>query len=437
MGGTSGLVSRLMQHVFPTPLEKAQLQSVYANLALARERLELEEKRIREDWDERREHQIKQIEATYKLDQDRELMRRWPFEVSAPAFVRFSQRNAGAALNVVLWPEQRRNPHLDAAIANGLVRNFHMAADALLDFVPRAFHHDVIYYRETEKPIKAERPTLSGQQLDATVYSLAATEPTALIQVAVEGPHALRLSYSCWGWSGDSKGPMSGSVVAEAQAPMSVDDVATALLAVIAALSDQFGLVRTLARPSAPRFFDVLARGGALQFRDDRQNTPPRSLEDMLVGSYRSALDAVGSVQPELAAEAAAAAALAAQGLGRDGLAEDFLDSALGYCRKAHPTELRDPETAVKRLLRPALNGPEPQIRKALREIRKLDPNDYREVNANMTLEEILAGMSEYDQALEPEAREKIRAKVTELLTYTPKIGIFGKAGVGKVFHPG
>ncbi|MEH0197627.1 GTPase [Caulobacter sp. CCNWLY153] len=435
MGGgsglASGLVSRIMQHIFPTPLEKAQLHSLYENLDLARQRLEREEDRVREEWNLRRDLQLKQIEAGHTLEQDRDLMRRWPLEVPAPAFLRYSQGRTGAALNVVLWPEQRRTPHLEAARANGLLQNFHTAADALLDSAARMFGQDVIFYRETEKPSGVARPTLSGQQLEATLYSLTATEPTVLLQVAVEGPQALRLNYSCWAWAGDKQEPLSGSIVVEGAAPMSAKDIERALLAVICALSDQYQLVRTLKDPKAPRFLQLLGVDCGLRVRDDRSAGEAMSIEELLGRNYRSALDDVAGSQPTLAAEAAARAALAAKGRGLHDLAETFLGTSLDHYRAGQPGG-HDMGRVVALLMRPSSRDPEPLVRNALREIRNLDPMDFREKGGKMTLEDVLASFGEYDKQLSPEAREKLRAKITELMTYRPKVGIFGKAGVGK-----
>jgi hypothetical protein len=327
MGAGSGMVNRVMQHLLPTPFEAAQAEGIYANLVLARERLQIEQRRSEAEWDVRRELLLRQILATRDAEQDRALTQRWPLKLQPAAFLRYSQDRKGEALNVILRQEPRRSSKpYTVEQAKAIWQPFNIAADALIDSIPQFLSNDVIYYRET---VPDDHVVLYGQQLEATVYSLTNTEPTALLQVSIASATTLKIAWSCWGWAGAVASPQSGwiNVDVTGEGFTLVREIEAALLTVICALNDQFHTARTLANPKTPRLFSLLKIAPTIRFsRDDAGSGEAVSevAPQLLIRSHSATLNLIARHSPSIAAECATRTAKTATATGNDDLAESF-----------------------------------------------------------------------------------------------------------------
>ena len=255
IGGSSSLVNRVLQRFFPTPLEKAQYESIQQTMILAREEVAAKEVRAEKDWNERRALLMAQLEGGAEQDRNRDLMQKWPLGVPAAAIVRTSQERAGRTLNVIVVPNPRALLNEDPRQLGQCWTAYNVAADRMQDSAARLFGDDVLFYWENLRPSANPLPP-RGQELISTLYSLTSTEPTVLVQFALISGGQLQLSWSTWGWAGDNNLPEKGSFAVEIDPNDAELDrvIEKALIALVCALSDRFQLLRHLQSVCEPRF---------------------------------------------------------------------------------------------------------------------------------------------------------------------------------------
>lgn len=101
--------SRLVQHVFPTPLENAQLHSIYEQIKLAREQLASAERRHEETIAMQRsqlEQQLQmhreRIQADQGLRDHQKQLDTWPLLTLASSIMSVSRRYPHPPLNVIV-----------------------------------------------------------------------------------------------------------------------------------------------------------------------------------------------------------------------------------------------------------------------------------------------------------------------------------------------
>ena len=381
IGGSSSIVTRLLQRYFPTPLEKAQHENILQSMKIAREEIAAREARAEKDLEVRRELLLTQIDASAKQDENRNEMQRWPLGPTAAAIVRASQKRKGSALNVIVVPNSRILNDEDPQKLGACWSAFNVAVDRMQDTAAKYFGEDVLFYWENIRPQNA-RPPLRGQELVSTVYALTSTEPTALIQVALLNGRTLQLSWSTWGWVGDEGEPDSGNV----QIEINPDEPALdkvferAQTALICALSDRFQLLRCIQSAREPKFVSVNAFVSNVAMTIYNGNTDEydvASASESLVESYITSLDKIAQNAPYLAADFAASAALRLNMKSDPKAADRLLQCALNYYRAGLPEQESEKEV-IGSLMERFFDGPSPQkIQLALRDVRHLSYSDY------------------------------------------------------------
>lgn len=439
LGASSAVVGRALQHMWPTPLEKAQLQSIHDNLALAYERLASEERRAAQDHALRRETLNAQLQAAEKGQIDMVEMREWPLETTAGSIVRFSQRQAGSALTVILKRSYVSMEDHKSAPVQALLTAFEGAVGRMGDVIRSYFDGDVLFYKETcISP--GRKTTLTGQQLVSTIYSLTHTEPVALVEAIVEGPNTIAFQVACWGWAKDADAPELGarskiSVTVADDRAEAEQQLRDAMLTVVTLLSDQFQTLRHMARPKPLRTFEVMKRLATLQFTglgERADNLVVQSARDLLVAGLSQTIQAIDAVAPPFAVEAGARAALDALASGDQTRAEHELNGAITSYRNSLKKPPSSEKKLMQRLLSPPAEGEAPLVQQAVQMIRGLDFTDFPQSTSELSTEEVLARLDQFDVKLSDEQRKRMRHKLAEMFSYQPKIGVFGKCGAGK-----
>ena len=435
MGAGTALVSRLMQHLVPTPLERAQLESLSENLRMARERLASEEARTRQEWEVRESLVIRQIEAHTRDHIDGFEMQRWPLGVPAGALNRHSISKGGGALNVLVYRGPVcPTPGLDKDSEQRILQDLELAARRLESSTSRYFGRDVTFYNEISFGPELKRQ-ISGQQAVAAIASLTRTQPFLLIDVSIQSATHIGFAVSCWGWqlgASDDAGSGISHLCFELKEPgKAAADLENAVLLLVGMISDQFQLVRRLAKPPTSSIWAMEKSLDGLTFSAQGHGPYPdleQTAKQIVKNTRLTTINEVARRSEILAAEIAAKYSVDAFQADDKELAQEFLELAGSLYRRHLDTSDCDLDDIASELRKGreswyftrayglsigeskyavAETGPEP----------KVDPY--------LLFEEKLAAAS-------PEVQKIIRRKIKEIIDYSPTVAIFGKAGVGK-----
>lgn len=436
MGAGTGFVTRIMQHLLPTPWERGQLDSLAQNLLLARERLVSEEQRSREEWLIREKLVLKQIEAHSRDQVDAFEMQRWPLATPAGALNRHSINQKGATLNVVLYRAQvYSNDALDKESAKHLLASLQTASGRLETSTSRIFGRDVSFYNEVPIPPNIQRH-VTGQQAVATVSSLTSSQPFVLVEVIFRTPTNVRLSVTCWGWGplgeNDPSTETTHLDLALEDPSRCSDQLEASILIVVGLLAEQFHLMRRLTSPPSSPIWALDAQLDQVTFSSSispSNQDVRQSGRQLVYAARRATLSAIAKRSELLAAEAASKFSVDAFNLGNRDLGDDYFDLALKLFQSHFGDSAISAESLYEQLAR--VRGGSVFVRayslsKGESPIATFDESTPTEdVDPLELLEEKLS-------KLPPDAQRIIRQKMKGMIHYCPKVAVFGKAGVGK-----
>lgn len=338
-GAGNSVAGRVLQHVFPTPLEKAQLHNLHEQVRLARERLVEEERRAQRDLDQRwamlreqLEHQQslqrERIEADRRLRDYQKQLDSWPLAVMAANIVDVSRRSPHPALNVIVKVTRGHGQH---APLGPLLR-----AVASLDRLVRIHCGDDLFlYSETAPPKDLRAEPLSQRSLISTLNGVLHSEATALLEV-IPGDGQIEIDGAFWGWTCEGEDDRGTAI--RARQPLMLElpqaeaaaeaRIVNSLLLMIVAISDTHALLSRWGVAPRLNLFRVLA--------EIARNDPILAAGGaVLIEQLAAQIERLAGSAPALAAEAAARAAIAAHEAGFGDHAAALLGVALDHERKA------------------------------------------------------------------------------------------------------
>jgi small GTP-binding protein len=437
MGAGTGFVTRIMQHILPTPLERGQIDSLAQNLDLARERLASEEQRTRQEWIVRENLLLKQLDAQARGQVDAIEMQRWPLSTPAGALNRHSAARGGASLNVILY---RAHVHLtdelDKEAAQLLMRGLDGASRNLEVSSSRAFGRDVSFYNETFIPPNAVR-SVSGQQAVATISSLTSTQPFVLIEVTLRKPTSVALHVTCWGW-----GSVGNNELASESTHINVElknqkacslEIENSILILIGLLGEQYQTLRRLTSPPSSPLWGLDSQLDTTTFSAQLTSggeDVKQSGREMVHLARRTMVSAVARKSNPIAAEIASKLSVDAFNLGHVTVGHEFLEMATKLYREYYENPGLSAEWISLQLSAVKRGSAFPRafnlsigistVSEALDHEETMEAKDPIEL-----LEEKLA-------QLPPNVQKILRRKMKDMISYSPKVAVFGKAGVGK-----
>ncbi|PVM88396.1 hypothetical protein DDF62_14455 [Caulobacter radicis] len=332
MGAGSGVVNRLLQNLWPTELEKAQVRNINENLLFQRERLAVEGRRALEEQSFRRDAQIRQIEANIDLEDRRQQLNQWPLACPPRSLSHASRLHGGRSLNVIA--KYSRSLALEQAVLTKRLVEIDTALSNVDDIVVGQFGSDVLFYRDS-----FTQHFQTGRGLASSICSQLGQEPTALIEIAAPSAGVVTFGVSCWGWAGDQ-----GELDVGQKLHLSVSDdgleteaaIETALLMLVTALNDRFQTVSRMSGRPRLQTAQMLAKLPDIGLKGRAgvgRSLEPQSAHHLLVASQMATFEMIAARSPLLAAEMAARGALEAFRAERKDIAEQLLGQALGYYR--------------------------------------------------------------------------------------------------------
>lgn len=367
--------SRLLQHVFPTPLENAQLHSIYEQIKLAREQLASAERRHQETIAIQRtqlEQQLllqrERIEADFGLRDHQKQLDTWPLLTLASNILNVSRRYPRPPLNVIVkvTPGYDDTKRLQSVLR---------ALKTLGREIRSLGLQEVIVYTDSPASYGNLRGAeSSGADLATTLNSALYTEACAVIEITPQDGEIV-VEGAFWGWQCEAEDRRSlpihpGGILAFKIPPEDGEAAAArivnTLLPMIVAIGDTHALLNRWQQAAQLHFFRTLAalvREGRTSDQEAR----------VLVDQFMRELERLAPSAAIVAADLSALIALDAHEAGFENHAETLLASALGHARQAIRAAPADEAALVDALMR----VPEAQqgtIHRALIQIRKVAP---------------------------------------------------------------
>jgi hypothetical protein len=359
--------SRLLQHVFPTPLENAQLHSIYEQIKLARDQLEGAQRRHEETIALQRALHRERIEAEMGLKTFQKQLDAWPLSIMAIDMINASERFPHPPLNVIV----KVTPGYDGGKQLQPVLR---AVSALDREIRQYCRGDLILY--TDSPAShgnLRAANLTGWSLISTLNSALRTEAFALLEIEPRDGK-LHVDGAFWGWPCEAEDRLGTPIRAGSGLALDLPEDADAaralildtLLPMIVAIGDMHTLLTRWREAPELHFFRTLAalvEAG----RGSNEQAP------VLVDQFMRQIERLAPSAAIVAADLAASIALDAHEAGFEDHAETLLASALGHARQAVRAAPADEAALVDALMR----VPEAQqgtIHRALIRIRKAAP---------------------------------------------------------------
>lgn len=378
---TGPVVSRVLMHVWPTPLETAQLASIHATLDLQRQRLEHDRSHAALHLAEQRNLQLLQFQQEERMQTTRLRHVKWPLSVLAEDMILTAARHAAGGhqpLTVIVRTTGAGLPAGCLAAVNGLSRVH--------------FEGGLVYCEATHPALQV------GQSLASTLYAPLFTEACALIEISRGSESTLNLKSYFWGWQGDG----SDGVIDHSR-PISIpileqqDRIQQSMEAIVGTLialyCDTYRIWRTLGSPEP---IPLLVRHHTIPDLSLSLDSPPgldsetSSLPAFVLGAIVGTLNHIAEKAPLFAADYAAQAAISLHP-NNPMLADSLVDHALSLLTRDGTARLANCERE-----RRILEGGPTKLREALVLIRnrKIAP-EARPKSLELLLQEASLGIKE------------------------------------------